>query len=82
MGILALILCCTGFGIILGIPATILGIIGICILNRKKGLAIADMICRVCAIALYIGLYITFDMMNQILDDTINQLNTQLSYNI
>lgn len=37
MGILALLLSCTGFGVILGVPAAVLGLIGTCIPGYKKG---------------------------------------------
>lgn len=70
MGILALLLSCTGFGVILGVPAAVLGLIGTCIPGYKKGLAIAGMICGICGVTLYIAFYIGAWAFNEAMKET------------
>lgn len=56
LGIAGILTSCFNLGLVLSIPGILLGIIGCCLPNHKKGLAIAGLVTSTSAFMLIIGL--------------------------
>lgn len=68
LGIIAIILTCTGLSLVIILPGLILGIIGMCLPGYQKGIAIAGFIVNIAAITFLALYFILFVELNAIMN--------------